>query len=357
MEVRGLTDNDGALLDAWLLHAPDTLLYASDKYRRFLKIMTNAEDRYLGAFLDGTLAGLLPLFIRRVPGCPAVVNSLPFYGSNGGFLLDRALPETQRIAARTALLSAYRDLLKGMEYLSATLVDSPFADALERETGPADFTDMRFGQITVLPETVTDSLFDNPLLDLFHVKTRNALRKPYKEGVTCGVENTPEAFDALVRLHVAGMESIGGKPKTPEFFRAVRQLFSPSEMPLYIARHQGRILAALLLFRFNRTVEYFTPASDGEARSLQPMSMLIFESMKQAVRDGYRYYNFGGTWKNQESLYRFKQRWGARDFNYTYHVTLGRPAVEVRAMGKAALLERYPYFFTIPFDQLEKGNP
>src|SRR5438093_391721 len=71
--------------DRFLGARPDSLLYASLKYRAFLKALLGCQDEYLLAVHDGQIEGVLPLMRLEVAG-KVVYNSLPYFGSNGGVL-------------------------------------------------------------------------------------------------------------------------------------------------------------------------------------------------------------------------------------------------------------------------------
>jgi hypothetical protein len=97
-------------------------------------------------------------------------------------------------------------------------------------------------------------------------------------------------------------------------------------------------------------VEYFTPATDVGYRGLQPMSLLVFTAMQDAVRRGCRWWNWGGTWVTQDGVYRFKKRWGTVDRRYFYHTTVFDKGI--LRCSPEQLLEAYPYFYVVPFTQL-----
>ena len=62
------------------------MIYHSLKYKKLLLNVINGSSAiYLGAFKNDELVGILPSIIKETKvGC--VINSLPFYGSNGGIL-------------------------------------------------------------------------------------------------------------------------------------------------------------------------------------------------------------------------------------------------------------------------------
>ena len=67
-----------------------------------------------------------------------------------------------------------------------------------------------------------------------------------------------------------------------------------------------------------------------------------------------RYWNWGGTWASQTTLYFFKQRWGAVDRPYRYYTRVFNR--ELLNATPAQLLKEYPYFFVAPFDRLQVPN-
>jgi lipid II:glycine glycyltransferase (peptidoglycan interpeptide bridge formation enzyme) len=106
-------------------------------------------------------------------------------------------------------------------------------------------------------------------------------------------------------------------------------------------------VAALLLFYLNKVVEYFTPVVDVQYRTLQPLSLLIHHAMLDAISRGCRWWNWGGTWAEQEGVYRFKKRWGTNDYPYKYFTSVYDPTV--LSLPPRQLLHEYPYFYVFPF--------
>ena len=128
-------------------------------------------------------------------------------------------------------------------------------------------------------------------------------------------------------------------------------IFTPgSDYNLYLAYYDGKPVAGLLLFYFNKTVEYFTPVIKAEYRNIQPLSLLIYEAMEDSLMQGYRYWNWGGTWVTQDGVYRFKKRWGTQDHPYYYYTRVYNDSMF--RLSKEELLKEYPDFYVVPFDKL-----
>lgn len=73
--------------------------------------------------------------------------------------------------------------------------------------------------------------------------------------------------------------------------------------------------------------------------------------MQDAIKNGYKNWNWGGTWATQDGVYRFKKRWGTEDLNYYYYTKLN---YDVKQLSKIELNNSYEYFYTVPFGEIEK---
>jgi lipid II:glycine glycyltransferase (peptidoglycan interpeptide bridge formation enzyme) len=91
-----------------------------------------------------------------------------------------------------------------------------------------------------------------------------------------------------------------------------------------------------------------------EFRGLQPLAKILFHSMVDAAKEGRQRWNWGGTWKTQKGVYQFKKKWGAKDFQYSYYVTLNNP--ELLHLSPEDLRKNYPGFYLLPYDRLYVGG-
>lgn len=347
------TARDDAEIDALLRAAPHALMHYSPRYWNFLRrLMPAAEFRCFVARDAGRIVGLLPAMCLRGSFGP-VVNSLPFFGSHGGpWIVD---PAADRAAAAEALVDALLAWMRELGAAAATVIDNPL-DPQERvlaERFKADLHDQRIGQLLRLPPASGIAEQDaEALFAKFHQKTRNAVRKAAKSGFTVTHTDSGEERALLARMHADNITSLGGQAKPPEVFESLARVFRyDDEYRIYVARRDGRTVSALLVLYAYGTAEYFVPATLEEARSLQPMSLLITEAMKDAMARGCRLWNWGGTWESQAGVHMFKARWGSEDLPYRYHVRLQDRSLLRRA--PAELLAAYPNFYVVPFFALE----
>ena len=266
-----------------------------------------------------------------------VLNSLPFFGSYGGVLSDDE-------NAKAALWAVYREATECNGVAASTIISNP----LDTQESPAagDILDFRIGQFTPM-SFIGDT--EPALLNRIDATARRNVRTAQRSGVTVSVEN--DNLRDLMDIHRENIISIGGRHKPDQFFTLLPRHFSSGkEYRVYVARIDGEIVAALLLLYSGNVVEYFIPGTLHGYRAQQPSALLLFRAMTEAAHDGYRLWNWGGTWLNQDGVLRFKRKWGAIDRTYRYHTRIRN--TELLNQSPADLLANYGYFYVVPFSSL-----
>lgn len=337
--IARFVDADAPAYAAYVEQHENAMLYHSLPYVQLIAQLTASHSETLLAFDGaGNLAGVLPVLSKNGP-LGRVLNSLPYYGSNGG-------PLASTPAAEAALVAAYNTLARSAGVASATMVGNPMAGPAPRANVAHTMTDYRIGQFTALGY---ESGHADALMASFHHKTRNTVRKSQKAGVSVSVDNG--MIDFLRDVHQQNIRAIGGLAKSDEFFDAFPRRFrADRDFKIWIAHAGDEPVAAMLVFYFRQTVEYFTPVVVDAHRTKQPLTLLIFEAMVDASQRGFTSWNWGGTWATQDGLYLFKARWGTRDINYTYFVQINSERIADETPER--LRRDYPNFFVIPFQRL-----
>ncbi|MDP1571619.1 MAG: GNAT family N-acetyltransferase [Vicinamibacterales bacterium] len=330
VETRGWTAGDEPEVERFVAGHPEGLVYYLPAFRRYLLAVAGGECRSRLAFEDGRLTGVLPVLVLK--GAHGdILNSQPFFGSNGGVLATTA-------AAETALRGEYERMAAACA--AATWVSHPFTDV----TAPAhDITDERIAQWTDLGGG------EAGLMAVIEPSARRNIQKARAEGVV--VREAADALPFLEATHRENMAAIGGRAKPAAFFSALGETMTfGRDWRLYVAERLGEPLAALLTFEAARTVEYVMPVVKEPARPLQPTAAVLAHAMGDAAARGFTRWNWGGTWLTQEGVYRFKKKWGARERRYQYFVTVNDRSLLSR--GAAELSAAYPWYFTVPFGAL-----
>jgi Acetyltransferase (GNAT) domain len=338
IQVDLLAASESEEWDAFLRSTPGGLIYYSIAYRDLLVDVLGCDAEYLVAREGGEIRGVLPImWASDREG--RVCNSLPFYGSHGGpVALDRP--------AERALIDAWYERATDPGTLAANVVANPFLEH-DPPSPVHDLIDERIGQVTTLP-----AADPNALMSLYSKNGRRAVRRAERHEVE--VRRDPDSLLDLWRLHTDNIRAIGGLAKPERFFTKLpRHLESGEGFDLWIAAKDGGMIAGLLVLYFNDIVEYWTPAVDAAYRAEDPMALILFQAMLDAARRGCRLWNWGGTWTSQEGVYRFKRKWGAEDRPYRYFVHVNDRSI-LEATPEE-LLERFPYFYVVPFSALRSG--
>lgn len=324
------------------LHSIDkSLIYYTVSYKGFIQELLGCKSQYWVVVENDQITGVLPSMEMKGPH-GRVINSLPYYGSNGGVLATT-------ITARNALCEKYNRVVRERGVAAATFVTHPLMP-IHGSLVAHDFVDERIGQFTLLTNE-GDAAAE--LLERLDGSTRRNIRKAEKSNVVVHIDN--KAIGFLEDIHRENMADIGGKAKSEKFFELLPKHFLPDEQyRIYVAEIEGELVAALLIFYFNKTVEYFTPVTRKEHRSAQPMAKILFEAMVDAATRGFRWWNWGGTWISQEGVYRFKRKWAADDFRYSYYVKVNN--TDILASSESGLLQSYSGFFVVPFDRLNSQS-
>lgn len=327
------------------------------EYRAVLRDILDVRDTYLVAKSDSEIVGALPMFVAEGP-YGNVMNSLPFYGSHGGVMISSTVRDPEGVFR--SLVSGMRDLAKELDVITATIVTAPLMphrELFESLTSPW-FVDERIAQICRLPPADDPRGTEEALAVTFDPKRWWDVRKARRVGVRCEPATDLEDMRFLADVHHLNMGRLGVPPKDWPFFESVmRHLPADRGWRLFLARLDGRPIGALLMLYHAQVAEYFVPAILEEYRSCQAGSLLVFEAMKQAVAEGYRWWNFGGTAPTgQEGVYHFKQRWGARDEPYRYFGIGFGDTGGLRRLSAEQLLAAYPNFFVIPFRLLDSSE-
>ncbi len=342
MKVKVLTPGWEAAYESFLKEGNNTLFYHSNGFRKFLKRLLPVEDHYLVAVEKGRITGALPAFLchGKIGTC---LNSLAFFGSNGGLIEFKGDHEV-----RQALIDEFIELGKRKGCLSATIIGSPFDKDVDMDYND-NHMDTRIGQVTDIRLLSEKGKKDG--IGHFGDFTRRMIRKAGKNSVEVKIENKDKAFEILKKIHYENMDDINGRKKPASFFELVKDHFKPgADYNLWMAYKESQPVAALLLFYFNRTVEYYIPAIVKKYRSIQPLSLLIYEAMIDAAKRGFYYWNWGGTRLNQDGVYRFKKQWNAVDIPYHYYTKVYNE--HLYAFSEELIKREFPYCYLLPFNEL-----
>jgi lipid II:glycine glycyltransferase (peptidoglycan interpeptide bridge formation enzyme) len=154
----------------------------------------------------------------------------------------------------------------------------------------------------------------------FKPKTRYNLNLAERKGVTVSASPDVKTFAALAgetarrqHIHLPGVA----------YYQAALELFGPKDaVRLYLAQHEGDMLAGIMVFRFGKTAYYLFGGSTERKRELMPNYLLHYRAMVDFRALGCDTYDWWGVPEEPApdhpwfGLYRFKTGFGGETVRY-----------------------------------------
>ncbi len=127
------------------------------------------------------------------------------------------------------------------------------------------------------------------------------------------VHDEAQSGDAFHELYAAAMDRLGAGSRTSFSPEQIRMLIDEGGMNLLVVRREHEIAAAGLFTRGELGAHYFLSATHPTHRKLAPSKILIHAGCHWAREQGAPWMHLGGgVGGSQDSLYRFKAGFGAR---------------------------------------------
>lgn len=157
---------------------------------------------------------------------------------------------------------------------------------------------------------------EQELLEKMHHKTRYNIGLAEKRGVSArgGSALGGKFFEEFWKLIEQTTERDGFHAHPKEYYRKLLEI---PGVELFIAEHDGRIIAANIIVFYNKTAIYLHGASDYERRNLMAAPLLQWEQIKEAKKRGCTEYDFWGIDEIKwPGVTRFKKGFGGLEVEY-----------------------------------------
>jgi peptidoglycan pentaglycine glycine transferase (the first glycine) len=163
-------------------------------------------------------------------------------------------------------------------------------------------------------------------------KTRYNIGLAARRGVTIRVARTlDDVHNWYALLQVTGERDHFGVHTQAYYRRAWELLQEQDNARLFLAEHDGNLLAGIFVAVFAHEGIYLYGASSNERRNLMPNHLLQWEAMRWVRSRGARQYDLWGISDTDDAdeamagVYRFKRGWGGHvvqfigSYEYVYH--------------------------------------
>lgn len=277
---------------------PESTVYHSFGWRRIFEESFGYRSWYLMARDEsGAIAGCLPLFLVTSPAARRLV-AVPFRDRGG--LLWRSSE------AFHALIEAARTIATEMRaaYIEIKSVTS-YPDDLIRQA-ELDVHHYWIRSTVDLRDLDVDSFWRR-----IGAKTRNMIRQAESAGLTFADETfTPSAVATWYALFLATQKRQGLPPFPRRFFATMfDELAKSQELRLFVVRHGGEPIAGTLVLLHMRVGIYGYSASSDSGRAHRPNDLMLFNTARWLMENGYQEFDLGSDSPRQESLLFFKRKW------------------------------------------------
>lgn len=147
---------------------------------------------------------------------------------------------------------------------------------------------------------------EEEILKTVHHKTRYNIKVAQRNGVTVR-EATEKDYPAFIELLNETTKRDGFSAHPMAYYTKLLKMDN-TFAKLMVAEYQNKVICAHLMTYFGDTVTYLHGASSNEYRNVMAPFLLQWECIKNAKKDGFRYYDFWGIdEKRWPGVTRFKR--------------------------------------------------
>lgn len=342
-----LEKNDELIFEEFLKKTGKTnmlvLAYHYPFYRDIMVEMNLGVPYYIG-YKNATdeLIAVLPGFVKTA-NIGSVYSSLPFFGPNGGVLIDENEIDTQTIYK--CIFDFLFSILEKKDIISYS-----FYSKFGNNSDYANLDNLLKDSLIVEKQTN----FLN--LDTFKLSTsiEYDIRKAKKQNIVIRDIESQLELDEVMSIYEKNCVDYGipVKPKVC-LIELLKYSKTTKNVGFYVAELDNKIIGGLIVLYSESVVSYFLPCSIHEFRSFQPMTLLINYAINIANEKGIKYWNWESSPSIESGVYKFKKKWGGDDLGYRIYVLPKKDNDYFKEIGVSLLSEIFPYYFVYPFNLLK----
>lgn len=265
------------------------------------------NSKYIMVKDGGEVCGILPMFHIKSPITGNRLVSLPFSYHCG--------PVAKSADAYISLINESQDLADelGCKYLEMKMLDKIPESALDK----SNLVESLYFNTSILE--LSENSEDN-WKKLDSRRTRWAVNKAVRSDVKIRTETDLSDLKTHHKLKIMTRKKHGSPAPSFKFFKSIMDKLEKKDLvKLWVAEIDGEVVSTLMFYAYKDTVMPAYIASDDAYSSLMPNNLLYWKSIEWGCDNGYRYFDFGRTEPNNESLLRFKSKWGCNNFKIPYY--------------------------------------
>lgn len=142
---------------------------------------------------------------------------------------------------------------------------------------------------------------EEELLKEMRKTTRYLIRKAEKEGVEVRQTDDDLGLKEFLKVYRTTVDRQNFMPFKDNFFEEeLRQFKAGDHIKVFLAEHQGRVIAAAIIVFYGQSAFYHHGASDATHSQIPASYLLQWRVIQEAKRRGLKFYNFWGVVRPEE---------------------------------------------------------
>lgn len=170
---------------------------------------------------------------------------------------------------------------------------------------------------------------------------RQRINRAKKSNLTVMEASSEADMWTFYQLHCMTRKKYGIPPQPYQFFRNMWEILYPQKMlGVLIARYGNQSVSALLFLKYKKRIHAEYIGTDATFLNYSPNILLFWKAIQKSKADGYKYFDFGGSYANNIPLINFKKRWGTveEEISYYYIPDIKGLSAEVEKSKKYRIL-------------------
>jgi CelD/BcsL family acetyltransferase involved in cellulose biosynthesis len=305
--------------DSFVRHQREACVYHLGVWAEILRAAYGHRPRYLALEApDRTLLGGLPMMLTRGPVTGRRLRSLPVVPTAG--------PLTQSDDDLARLLAAAADRAD-QERVKVWTLHSRRGE-LERLAPGVRWVPKHPTFVMPLGEDPDDVRrgWKKSASNIFR-----SVKKAEKAGVVVREATEPRDLRRFYELYARTMRRRRVLPRPYRQMAAARELLPEGVFRLFLAEHEGDVVAGGLWHSFGGTLELLYAGSDERRLDPRPNHAIYWHAIRWATETGHTELDLGHA-KPGSGLAQFKESWGAKPVQeYRYDYVPGSPRTSLHA--------------------------
>lgn len=162
---------------------------------------------------------------------------------------------------------------------------------------------------------------EEEILSGFRNSTKRNIQKAIRNGVDISINNSLESVKAFYRLHCITRKHHGLPPQPYHFLKKVYEhIISKQKGLVVLASYQKSAIAGAICFSFGKKAIYKYGASDKRYQHLRPSNLVMWETIKWYVQNGFKSFSLGRTEMENIGLLQYKKGWDVKEQIINYYV-------------------------------------